>query len=330
MSPRLNLYALVCAIAAPVACALADDNGVHANFFQQRAQHVMMLQHGLPAAAPRLSTKSELQLSVVHSNVFMGGATEQERLLLDGETSVLNVRYRWQASPCWQINVDSEWIAHSGGWFDKSVESWHEFFNLPNANRDQSEANRLLFSYVGPDQQARTLEQSSSSLGDLQLQAQRLLGCKPGASIVRAGVKVPIGDAGTFSGGGEVDVFADIQSPWVKPTSGSRWQWAASAGILKPAQAQEFPELKDIVGFGVAGLNYTLNHRVQLIAQLDWYSRFYESRIREIGQGSMQLSLGLRYFNNKGSTVEASFTEDVVIDTAPDIGVRIAWTYGFD
>jgi len=330
LSLRLNLYALACAILAPATCVFAESNPVNANFFQQRAQHVIALQHGLPAAAPRLSTNSELQLSVVHSNVYMGGANAQELLLLDGETSVLNLRYRWQATPCWQFNLDSEWIAHSGGWFDKSVESWHAFFNLPNANRDQSEANRILFSYVGPDQQARTLEQSSSNLGDVQLQAQRLLGCQPGASIVRAGVKVPLGDVDTFSGGGDVDVFADIQTPWFRPSQESRWQWAASAGLLKPSQPQAFPELTDVVGFGVAGLNYTLNHRVQLIAQLDWYTRLYKSRIREIGQGSMQLSLGLRYVNNEGSTVEASFTEDIVIDTAPDIGVRIAWTYGFN
>ena len=330
MSLRLNHFALVCAIATPTTCALADSNRSGANFFQQRAQHVMALQHGLPAAAPRLSTNRELQLSVVHSNVYMGGATEQELLLLDGETSVLNVRYRWQATPCWQLNVDSEWIAHSGGWFDNSVESWHQFFNLPNANRDQSDTNRLLYTYVGPDQQVRTLDQSSSSIGDLQLQIQRLLGCKPSSTIIRAGVKVPLGDADSFSGGGDVDVFADIQSPWFKPTAGSRWHWATSAGLFKPNQAQAYPVQRELVAFGVAGLNYTVNHRVQLIAQLDWYTQLYESRIRELGQGSMQLSMGLRYFNNKGSTVEASFTEDVVIDTAPDIGVRIAWTYGFD
>ena len=128
MSLRLNLYALACAVLVPFSSALAEPNRSKANFFQQRAQHVIALQHGLPAAAPRLSTKNELQLSVVHSNVYMGGASAQERLLLDGETSVLNLRYRWRATPCWQFNLDSEWIAHSGGWFDKPVEAWHKFF----------------------------------------------------------------------------------------------------------------------------------------------------------------------------------------------------------
>ncbi len=330
MSPRFNFFALVCAFASPIAGAIADQHPDTANFFQQRAQQVMALQHGLPAAAPRLTTKSELQLSMVHSNVFMGGINDEELLLLDGETSVLNVRYRWQANRCWQFNVDSEWIVHSGGWFDNSVEAWHQFFNLPDANRDDNESNRLLYSYVGPDQQERSLTQSSSGVGDLQLQAQRLLNCKSGSAIVRAGIKVPIGKASTFSGGGELDFFTDIQSPWVKPSIGSRWQWAATAGLLKPGQAQDFPVQKDLVGFGTAGFNYTLNHRVQLMGQLDWYTRIYKSRIREIGQDSLQLSLGLRYFNSKSSKVEVSFTEDASIDTAPDIGVRFAWTVGFD
>ncbi len=330
MSLRLTFVALACSFLSPMACLMADQNPGKANFFQQRAQHVMALQHGLPAAAPRTSTKSELQLSVVHSNVFMGGINDEELLLLDGETSVLNVRYRWQASRCWQVNVDSEWIAHSGGWFDNSVVAWHQFFNLPNAKRDEVELNRLLFSYIGPDQQERTLSQSSSGIGDLQLQAQRLLNCKPGSTIARAGIKVPLGDAATFSGGGELDYFVDIQSPWVKPTDGSRWQWAASAGLLKPGPAQDFPVQKELVGFGTAGFNYTVNHRLQLLAQLDWYTRLYKSQIREIGQESLQLSLGLRYFKTEGSTIELNFTEDASIDTAPDIGVRLAWTIGFN
>jgi len=327
---RILFVALLCAFVNPIFNAFADQQLAPANFFQQRAQHAMALQHGLPAAAPRLSKKSELQLSIVHSNVYMGGINDEELLLLDGETSVLNFRYRRQVTPCWQFNIDSEWVAHSGGWFDESVETWHQIFNLPNANRDQFESNRILFNYVGPDQQARTLRQSSSGIGDLQLQVQRLVKCKPESAIVRAGVKVPIGDAATFSGGGELDAFADIQTPWVKPTAGSAWQWAAGVGVLKPGNAQDFPVQKDLVGFGVAGLNYTLNHRVKFIAQVDWYTRLYKSRLRELGQDSVQLSLGLRYFNNKGSTVEASFTEDLSIDTAPDIGVRLAWTYGFD
>jgi len=84
-----------------------------------------------------------------------------------------------------------------------------------------------------------------------------------------------------------------------------------------------------VVGFGAAALNIRLGTRTHLLTQLDWHTAMYKSELRELGEPGVQLSLGLRYSTGKNGVWEFSFSEDAVIDTVPDIVVRLAWMSGF-
>lgn len=307
----------------------ATLSAANANFIQQRALDPIKLQTGLPTAASRLTTTNELQLSVVHSNVFMGGLAETERLVLDGESSQLNLRYRRQLNPCWQLNVDASWLSHSMGWFDRPVDDFHQFFGLPDAQRSDWPANQLDYSYETGDQQ-QTLSGESHGLGDAQIQVQRNVGCRNNATVLRAGIKLPIGANEQFLGSGAIDAFIDVQSPWKKPSQGSRWQMAGSVGLLKAGESDFIAEQASMVGFGVVGLNVSLTAKTQLLGQLDWHTPMFKSDLRELGKTAAQVSLGLRYQTKTRGAWEVSFSEDAAIDTSPDIVVRLAWVSRFD
>jgi len=233
------------------------------------------LQSGLPEVASRLVTANELQVSVVRNNVFMGGGTRSERLVLDGESSQLNLRYRRQLNDCWQMNASGVWLNHSRGWFDRPLDDWHQFFGLPDAQRDDWPANQLEYVYQNGNQQ-QVLEAESSGLGDAQLQLQRNLGCVPNAAIVRFGIKLPLGEPSKFNGTGSTDAFVDVQSPWRRSLRFERVQWAGSIGLLGTGKHEQPVEQESFVGFGAAAMNIRLSPRVQLLTQLDWHTAMYK------------------------------------------------------
>lgn len=323
----LFLLSLVTLSLIPLGTVNSDTG--FGNFIQQRALDPIKLQTGLPAAASRLLTTSELQLSAVHNNVFMGGATDKERLVLDGESSQLNLRYRRRINSCWQFNFSGSWLSHSRGWFDQPVDNWHQIFGFPDAQRSEWPSNQLEYSYENGEQK-QVLAGESFGWGDAQLQLQHSLGCATDGVMIRAGIKLPIGAREQFLGNGSVDSFVDIQSVWKRTSPRSRLQWAASLGVLNVGDNDFIAKPEPIVGFGIVGLNFSLNSRLQLLGQLDWHTPMYKSELRELGKPAAQLSLGLRYLARNRGTWEISFSEDVAIDTSPDIVVRLAWVSRFD
>jgi len=304
--------------------ALAEYN----NFLQQRALGPIKLQSGLPEAASRLSTASELQLSYVRNNVFMGGRSNDENLVLDGESSQFNVRYRRRLNACWQVNLSGVWLDHSRGRFDRPLDNWHQFFGLPDAQRDDWPANQLEYVYENGDRR-QALQSASSGLGDAQIQLQRSAGCIRNAPIVRFGIKLPLGESSNFTGTGSVDGFIDVQSTWQQSLRFERVQWAGSIGLLGSGKNQQPAKQEPLVAFGSAALSIKLFSRTQLLTQLDWHTPMFESELRELGLTSVQLSIGLRYHTRANSAWEISFSEDATVDTTPDIVVRLAWVGRF-
>ncbi len=324
------LHRFIAVLLSLLPVSFAAASSVTGNFIQQRALDPFKLQTGLPSAASRLVSSSELQLSVVHNNVFMGGSTLNERLILDGESSQVNLRFRHRLNQCWQVNASASWLSHSGGWFDNPVDDWHQFFGLPDAMRGETPANQLEYSYENGTER-RALTDESHGWGDSQLHLQRSIGCVDNAPILRFGLKLPIGAINEFRGNGRLDAFVDLQSSWQQRAPSSRWKWAASVGALTTSgDSGQVLEQEALVGFGVIGLNARLGPRIQLLSQLDWHTAMFKSDLRELSETAVQLSLGLRYLTHSRGTWEISFSEDAVIDTAPDIVVRLAWISRFD
>ncbi len=322
------MYFYTLFLLAVAALTFASEPTHADNFFQQRALDPIKLQTGLPEAASRLRSKQEVQIGFVHNNVFMGGFTPTERLLLDGESSQLTVRYRRRLNDCWQMNLNGSWLAHSEGWFDQPVDDWHQLFGLPDAHRGDWPTDQLDYEYeVGQSQQA--INSADSGPGDAQIQFQRYLGCVPDATLIRFGLKLPIGEPEQFTGNGAFDAFIDMQSPWWRSKKYSSWTWAGSVGVLRSGSSELLVEQKRLIGFGVIGTHFALTARTQLLAQIDWHTPMFESDLRELGTTGAQLTLGLRFEPNRRSSWEFSFSEDVAIDTAPDIAIRLSWLRRF-
>jgi len=330
--PTLLLAAL--SLFELVSPASAQANGlVNPNFIQHRPYDAVKMRTGLPVAATRLITKSELQVAFAHSNVFMGGENASENLILDGESSQLHLRYRRQFNKCFQVNAALSLQAHTQGHFDKPLDDWHQFFGLPDAMRDEWPNNELEYRYRRGNE-IYSLTTPDHGLGDAHVQLQHGLGCKSDSAIVRFGLKLPVGKQQPFFSNGAVDAFVDFQSRWYQPGTNrsvrkSKWGLAYTAGVLLQGDSRYLPEPNTIVGFGSFAAIYAAKPNLQLLAQLDWHSPIFDSELVELGKTALQLTLGTRFETSRQSAWEFSFAEDAVIDTGPDIVVRVAYTTRF-
>lgn len=310
--------------------AVADqaDDSV---FFQQRSQHAYNAVFGLPVAAPRTVQTLEWQVSIEHSNQFAGGQAGDERLLLDGETTRLSISHRQRLGTCWQGEVTLPFISHSEGEFDRAIDDWHQFFSLPDANRDGTDFNSLTYLYEDAEGVRHNVTRPQSGIGDAQLAVQYDLSCgstadiTPAASILRAGIKLPTGNANEIRGSGEVDVFADWQSPIWRIRD--RWYGGMSLGILFNSSTDRFASQEDVAVYGSLGAQFAAWQKLRFIAQLDGHSAFYKSQLRELGDPAFNLAVGARYLLSAAHTLELSISEDAAIDTTPDIVARFAITY---
>ncbi|MFT6874717.1 MAG: hypothetical protein ACI9XK_002049 [Granulosicoccus sp.] len=305
----------------------SDDSAL----IQLRGQHAISALFGLPAVAARPVQTREWQFSFEHSNQYMGGSNEEETLLLDGETSELIIRHRQRLGACVQLEAVVPFIQHSGGSFDKAIDKWHRVFGLPDANRSNAPYGALNYTYADSNGVGVRLDSAQSGIGDIQVSVQRSLGCYATAdsngseSIVRLGLKLPTGALEELRGSGEFDLFADIQSPVL--SKGEKWRFGAAIGALYLGQADLIAEQNTLVAYGTFGAQYVLTSRYRLLTQLDWHTPFFQSELTELGSGVVSLSAGVRFLGPADQTLELTISEDVAVDTTPDIVAKLSWTY---
>lgn len=327
----MNGHHVLLAFCLAGSAAVQADQGDDSALLQIRSQHAFNAVFGLPGAAARTVQSREWQLSVEHSNQFIGAIAGDEQLVLDGETTELTFRHRQRLAPCWQGELLIPFIQHSGGMFDRAIDDWHQFFGLPDAQRSEFSFDALNYSYVGNSGQQVQVVSPESGLGDIQVSVQRSLGCQSTAdsmaseAILRAGIKLPVGKVEELRGTDNPDAYVDIQSPvW---SNGGRWRAGATAGLMAVGRSSQLPPQRPFVVFGALGTQYVLHQRYRLLLQVDWHTPFYRSALDELNDAAFVLTTGLRYLASRHQTLELTIGEDIAVDTAPDIVARFAWIY---
>jgi len=307
------------------------EQGDESALSQIRAQHAISSLFGLPAVAARPVQTREWQVSIEHSNQYMGGTTGEDALLLDGESSELVLRHRQRVGACVQLEASIPVIQHSGGSFDEAIDRWHRVFGLPDANRADAPFNALFYGFSDATGERFSVDSMHSGIGDVQVSLQRSMGCYATAdstrfeSIVRMGLKLPTGSPSKLTGSGALDAFADIQSPVWAPAN--KWRTGVSIGAMVLGDSDLLPRQRNLALFGSLGSQYALFPRFRLLTQLDWHTPFYESGLRELGGLAISFSAGFRILGPADQTIEFTISEDAAIDTTPDIVARLAWTY---
>jgi hypothetical protein len=121
---------LVCLIL--VAASLARPaSGVELAPFPVRNLSPLALVRGLAVAeAARLNRpgQTSARLNFDLANHATETESENESILLDGETYVATLGVRYGSSERLQLGLDLPWISHQQGTLDGFIRDWHDFF----------------------------------------------------------------------------------------------------------------------------------------------------------------------------------------------------------
>ena len=255
------------------------------------------------------------------ANNFTDGLGDTESISLDGETWRTTLSLRYGLTERWELALDVPYIRHDGGFMDSFIEDWHGWFGLPNGGREDVLDDQLAYLYRLDGVTRVDLRDSVSGIGDVRLSVGYLMGEEGDKSwSVRAGVKLPTGEADDLTGSDSTDVYMSLHLSDGSLFSHEDWYFHGSLGLMVPGDGDIIEEkLEDYVVFGSTTVAWHTFERVALKAQLDFHSALYDSELKELDEFAVQLVLGGSVTLGKNLLLDISVSEDIVTDASPDV-----------
>ncbi len=293
------------------------------------------LLYGVPASFGARVLKpgsSELILSTDIASHLVGEGAGSEHILLDGET------YRWALAlrggfrDRWEWFAEAPIVAHRTGVFDSFIENWHDFFGLPQNERDRVPHDRLALFYRDGAGTRVDIRENVFSFGDVSLgvgYTSPKWGFSNDGLAIRASVKLPTGDEDSLAGSGglSASIWAETSGalPWAAESR--RWLYAATLGALLAKAPRNLPGLGgEFIAFGRFGVTWRPLPRLTLTVQVDVHSSPYgSSGVSPLADPSVMLGFGGALKLTERATLEIAVTEDDGSrHAAPDTGLHVA------
>ena len=181
--------------------------------FPARDLNPLLAGYGLPSALPaRLSAESwtvAADLNWASTSLLQRDGSEQ--LIVDAEVREARVTIgrSWSNGFAAQLQIPYRYTG--GGVLDDAIDSWHDFFGLPEGARAIMPTDRIRVAYASDGAVLLDVQSSQSGLGDISLDFGRsLYDATSGAVAAWLSVKVPSGDADRLTGSGATDVSLAI------------------------------------------------------------------------------------------------------------------------
>lgn len=273
-----------------------------------------------------------LDLANNHADSSSGG----ERIVIDGETYLLNITGRFGVSNRVEIGFEVPYIFQSGGFLDSFIEDYHSAFGFSDGGRGQTPNGRLLFRYQRSGSNVFLVDKCGSGIGDIRLTAGIQLyenyQADPRAIALRISLKLPTGDSHQLRGSGGADLALWLVGSRGYKTEGTgMWEVFGGAGLLGMSNGDLMPEQqRHAVLFGSLGAGWKPLSWLALKVQLDGQTSFYkDSGLDEINSPSAQAVVGGSLFFSDKSSLEIGLSEDLIIKTAPDVVFHFALNYRF-
>ena len=193
------------------------------------------------------------------------------------------------------------WITHSGGFLDRTIDSWHEMFGLPEGIRPSLPTGDLQYVYMRDDVELFRLDSATQGLGDVRTSAALRLtgmdGTANGTLIdLTADVEWPTGDADQLTGSGGTDLAAGMRlaRPVSRPSEpGSRLGWAINGGLVWPGDVDlPLPPPSAQILYYDASLAWAATQSVDLVLQAQGHSGNYQSDLKMLGSAALQFGGG--------------------------------------
>jgi hypothetical protein len=329
----MSLRILICAMLG-MSCVAFPAWGVELSPFSVRNLSPPTLVKGLPVAeSVRVNQPGQFsaRLGFDISNIASDNSQVDEAIVLDGETYVATIGLRYGLAEHLQIGIDTPWIWQNKGFLDGFIENFHDFFGLPNSDRDNMSKYKINYDYTHSDGDNFHLNDKSNGIGDIRLLATwQWLDMEQAAANLQASVKVPTGDADKFTGSGGWDISLALSAQRDFPLekgSASIWggvgaSWLGDGDLLQD-------RVENWAASGWLGAGWSPLDWLGLKLQLDSNSALYDSELREIGKPALTLTMGGTIGLGEATALDIGVGEDLAVCRSQDVSFNLNLTHKF-
>ena len=328
ISKATLLYLLILGYPSQLFASPDTDNQTNFQPFETRDQNVFNLIHGqaLPTNA-HLNKKSQSiwSSSLVITNALNIESNINEKIYLDYEAYRFTISYQYGLNDNWNIKLDAPLIFQSGGYFDSSMDGWHNFLDLPRANRPFVENNQYNIRFDYQTQTSINFNENSHALGDAQIALARSIKNNNTAMSLWMSLKLPTGDEDKLTGNGATDF-----STWLALNQqlSNNWLINLNAGIvfLGGSNYKNIP-LSNQAIYGHIMLGKAITENINLKLQLQGHTSYYDQSPLRILSTTYLLNFGGSIKINQCHQLDIAMSEDIKVDASPDTSLLINWRY---
>ena len=297
-----------------------------------------------------MASLSSQNLSSTQVNSDLADAApNSELLIIDGEIYHSEISLSYGINSRSDISITLPYIAHTSGFADTAIETWHDWFGLPNGNRNLQPRNALLHEYRVNGESLIAIDRDTQGIGDLKIRYRRLLNVNALPrdsnrinshairSELKLDAKLATGNTNELNGSGAVNLSASLGFSQQAVPGLASLSWSGHIGTSWLEQTGLLHEQKKTsVTFASIAANWHTAKNTAIVLQIDAHTPLYNSTTRELGRNSTQLVIGLNRKINQhrqshsgaypaaATLLQFYFTEDLSVTTSPDIGFGFA------
>jgi len=261
------------------------------------------------------------------ANNYSVDSEDGESVNFDVETRRAALRASVGLGGGFELSAELPWLRHEGGDLDRVIETWHGWFNLPDGNREDVPRD-LVDVRVSSGDSSVSLQEQVSGLGDASVALTRRL-WRDDAAVISAtlGAKFATGDEDELLGSGSEDYYLVINAS-ADHRGDSPLRWHGQLGYLRAGDIAGLASVQeqDLWFAGIA-MDWQLRERLSLLLQVDSHAGVADSALTQLGDTSVQLTVGGRWAFSEGWAAELSFSEDIAVNTAPDFVLQFGLRY---
>ena len=298
--------------------------------FPSRDLNPLLAGYGIPGAMPaRLAGKSwSVSADLDWASTALMQRVGSEQLIVDAEVREARViiGHVWSGRFAAQLQLPYRYTG--GGVLDSAIDSWHDFFDLPEGARTRQPQDAIRIAYAREGSLLLNTDAASSGPGDASLDFGYELASSPATAVTAwLSVKLPTGNARDFTGSQSTDVSMTLAA---EHRLSDPWSLFAQAGATRLGKGERLARWqRDVVWSGLAGASFRAWRAMQLKVQLDAHSAVFDDSELDFLGGATVLTFGGDYRFASGWTLDLAVSEDIAVESASDvvfvIGLRRDW-----
>lgn len=260
------------------------------------------------------------------SNNYSYSATVHEQLRNDSETFRGTLLLNYGLRNNLQVSVEIPYIHHSEGFLDSFIYDWHDFFNMPQSGRTESNSDQFNITYLSDGGPGFSLTTPENGLGDIRISTALTRPWKNRALIFSAELKVPTGDFDKLTGSGGYDFSLGLMlnDPYSLEKYNITFYYGLACLLLGDMDSNMSDMQNNFVVTGRAGIGWQATKLIQLKLQLDTQSPLYDSDLKDLGEQAFQLVTGGSLTFTDKVYLDISVAEDIRTLTAADVALQFA------